>query len=317
MAGSKIGKPSRNPLSSSNLISIKDLDKSTIELVLKESSRMHSLLAERKSTDMLKNKIMATLFYEPSTRTRLSFESAMQRLGGGVIGFADAGTTSTSKGESLEDTIKVVSAYADVIVLRHPQEGAARMAVEHSDVPVINAGDGAGQHPTQALLDLFTIKLEKKKLEGLNVALVGDLRNARTSHSLAYALALFGNDLTFIAPEALQMQKEIVDDIKKQYGVSVRSTDSLEKALSADVVYIPRVQKERFSSLKEYNRFADYYKVNKDFLSKADADIIIMSPLPRVNEISREIDNTKNAVYFKQAAYGVPVRMAILKMILG
>jgi aspartate carbamoyltransferase catalytic subunit len=300
-----------------NLISITDLDRKAVELILKESESMSMLLAEKRSIDPLRNRIMATLFFEPSTRTRLSFESAMQRLGGGVIGFADAATSSATKGESLEDTIKVVSAYADIIVLRHPVKGAVQEAAKYADVPLINAGDGAGHHPTQAIMDLFTIKMEKKRLEGLNVAIVGDLKNARTSHSLAYALAMFGNELTLIAPEQLQMQDEIVNDIKRTYGTKIRKSDSFELALNADVVYIPRVQKERFSNLREYRRFANHYQVNKAFLSRADADVIVMSPLPRINEISREVDATKNAVYFKQAAYGVPVRMAILRMMLG
>lgn len=309
-----------NPLRSRNLISVKDMEIDGIELVLKESAKMQSLLKEGRSgknTDLLRNKIMAVLFFEPSTRTRLSFESAMQRLGGGVIGFADPSTSSSIKGESLEDTVKVVSAYSDVIVLRHPKEGVMEEAVGYSDVPIINAGDGTGQHPTQALIDLFTIKIEKNRLNKLNIALIGDLKHARTTHSLAYALAMFGNDLTLIAPPELQMPHNITYELENSYGIEIKRSDSLEQALGADVVYIPRVQRERFADLAQYKRFAEYYRVNKTFLSRADADIMIMSPLPRTTEISREVDATKNAAYFKQAAYGVPVRMAILNLILG
>lgn len=302
--------------SGKNLISIKDFSKAHIEDMLDKSEAMlHSLERHERRLE-LQSKIMATLFFEPSTRTRLSFESAMQRLGGGAIGFADASTSSSAKGETLADTVKIVSSYADIIVIRHPKAGAMAEAVENASVPVINAGDGIGEHPTQALIDLFTIRMEKKRLGGLDIALVGDLKNGRTIHSLAYALAMFGNNLTLIAPDALQMPEGMVEDIKSRYHVEVSRSDSLDEAGRCEVVYIPRVQKERFTDIDEYHRFAKYYVVNRDFLEKADGDPIIMSPLPRTEEISRDIDNMKNSVYFKQASYGVPVRMAILSMIL-
>ncbi len=305
-------------LKGKNLLSIKQLSKPQIESIMSQSETMLHALERRERLTYLQNMIMATLFFEPSTRTRLSFESAMQRLGGGVIGFADSSTTSTVKGESLADTIEVVSSYADIIAIRHPQIGSAEEAAAHSRVPVINAGDGAGQHPTQALLDMFTIKMEKGRIEGLKVAIIGDLKNARTSRSLAYTLALFGNDLTFIGPKALQMPKEVSSELTKDYGINIETSDSLSAALNADVIYIPRIQKERFADINEYKKYAaNYYTINKKFLSKATRDPIIMSPLPRITEISREIDNMKNSVYFKQASYGIPVRMAILKMILG
>jgi aspartate carbamoyltransferase catalytic subunit len=300
-----------------DLISTKDMTKQEIEAVLSESAKMLDFLQKGKKLDYLQNNILATLFYEPSTRTRLSFESAMQRLGGGVIGFADPASSSAMKGESLEDTIKVVSSYADVIVIRHNQEGAAKKAAEISDVPIINAGDGVGQHPTQALLDLFTIKKEKGKDEKLKIAIVGDLKNGRTVHSLAYVLALFGNDITFIAPEALQIPNAILDDLNKRYGNHMEKSESLEEALDADVIYMTRIQKERFLDHNEYSNFANYYTVNSDFLKKANDGVIIMHPLPRLSEISPGIDKMKNSVYFKQASYGVPVRMAILNMILN
>lgn len=302
-------------LFNTDLISIKDLTKKDIEAVLAEAARMLKHIETGKKLDYLQNEIMATLFYEPSTRTRLSFESAMQRLGGGVIGFSDPTVSSSTKGESLADTIKVVSSYADIIVLRHMQEGAAQKAIEFSAVPIINAGDGIGQHPTQALLDLFTIKKEKGSLKNLHVAIVGDLKNGRTAHSLAYALSLFESSVSFIAPEELQIPDSILKDLRKTHW-NIEKSERLEKALDADVIYMTRIQKERFSRPEDYIKFANYYKVDNKFLQKADEDVIVMHPLPRVTEISPEIDKYKNSVYFKQAAYGVPVRMAILNMIL-
>ncbi len=306
-----------NKLFGKNLISLTELDKDTVESILAESAAMNKLLEEKRSTDVLKNRIMAALFFEPSTRTRLSFETAMLRLGGGTIGFSDASTTSTIKGETLSDTIKVVSSYADIIVIRHPKAGAATEAAKYSDVPVINGGDGAAEHPTQALYDLFTIKMQKKKLEGMKVAIVGDMKNTRPIHSFAYGVAMFNNDITFISPQQLQIPTEMEKDLVKRYGVKIKKSDSIDDAKDADVVYIPRIQKERFSDPKQYEKFAHYYTINKKFLSKANDDIIVMSPLPRLTEISTDIDDMKNSVYFKQAAYGVPVRMAILKMILS
>ena len=304
-------------LSGRNLLSIKDLSKSQVEAIIKESELMLEAMKKHAKLSYLQNMILATLFFEPSTRTRLSFESAMQRLGGGVIGFADASTTSSTKGESLADTMEVVSTYADAIVIRHPNIGSAEVAAAHSRVPVINAGDGAGQHPTQALLDLFTIKVEKKKIKGLNVAIIGDLKNARTSKSLAYILAMFGNDLTLIGPKSLQMQKDTADELKEKYAINVKTSESLDAALDSDVIYIPRIQKERFADPEEYKKYAaNYYTIDKKFIEKSRHDPIIMSPLPRITEISHEIDGMKNSVYFKQASYGVPVRMAVLKMIL-
>jgi len=298
-----------------DLISIKDLTKKDIEAVLTESAKMLKHVENGKKLDYLQNEIMATLFYEPSTRTRLSFESAMQRLGGGVIGFSDPAVSSSMKGETLMDTIKVVSSYADIIVLRHMQEGAAAKALEFSAVPIINAGDGIGQHPTQALLDLFTIKQEKGSLKNLNIAIVGDLKNGRTVHSLAYALALFNSSISFIAPDDIQIPDTILKDLRKTHWNIEKSSD-LDKALDADVIYMTRIQKERFARQEDYIKFANYYKVDNKFLQKADEDVIVMHPLPRITEISPEIDNSRNSVYFKQAAYGVPVRMAILNMIL-
>jgi len=300
-----------------DIISIKDFSKDEIEYILEYAKRMIPYANAEKHTTLLQQQILATLFFEPSTRTRLSFECAMHRLGGNVIGFADPSGTSLKKGESLADTIRMADSYSDAIVIRHPQEGAARLAAEFSDVPVLNAGDGAGQHPTQCLLDLFTILTEKKKIKGNNVVLLGDLKYGRTVHSLAYALALFKADLTFVSPETLKMPKEVINECK-EFGVEPVSTTNLEKAIKdADVLYATRIQKERFPDAEEYNRVVGSYKVDNTLLQQAKEDLIVMHPLPRVVEINPEVDATAHALYFKQAFNGVPVRMALLSLILG
>jgi aspartate carbamoyltransferase catalytic subunit len=300
-----------------DIISIKDFSKEEIEYILEYAKRMIPYANAEKHTAHLQERILATLFFEPSTRTRLSFESAMHRLGGRVIGFADPSGTSLKKGESLADTIRMADAYSDAIVIRHPQEGAARLAAEFSEVPVLNAGDGAGQHPTQCLLDLFTIMTEKKKIKGNNVVLLGDLKYGRTVHSLAYALSLFKADLTLVSPETLKMPKEVINECK-EFGVEPVSTSNLEKAIKeADVLYVTRIQKERFPDAEEYSRVVGSYSVNKALLEQAKEDLIVMHPLPRVIEIDPDVDNTPHALYFKQAFNGVPVRMALLSLILG
>jgi len=300
-----------------DIISIKDFSKEEIEYILEYSKRMIPYANAEKHTTLLNQHILAALFFEPSTRTRLSFESAMHRLGGNVIGFADPSGTSQKKGESLADTIRMADSYSDAIVIRHPQEGAARLAAEFSEVPVLNAGDGAGQHPTQCLLDLFTILTEKKKIKGNKVALLGDLKYGRTVHSLAYALSLFKADLTFVSPETLKMPKEVINECK-EFGVEPVSTSNLEKAIKeVDVLYVTRIQKERFPDAEEYNRVVGSYKVDNTLLQQAKQDLIIMHPLPRVVEIDPEVDKTTHALYFKQAFNGLPVRMALLSLILG
>lgn len=300
-----------------DVISIKDFSKAELELILDLAKQMVPVAQGQKKSNLLAGKILATLFFEPSTRTRLSFESAMKRLGGGVIGFAGAGITSAVKGETLADTVKVAEAYADVLVIRHPNEGSARLASEFSSKPVINAGDGAGQHPTQTLLDLFTIKEELGKIEAKNVVLVGDLRYGRTVHSLAYALALFKANLTFVAPPQLKMPPEVVSGLKK-VGLVPKQLSSLEEALpETDVLYVTRIQKERFPDIHEYAKVAGSYRVSLELLKNVKPELIILHPLPRVDEIAYEVDATKYARYFKQASNGVPVRMAILSLILG
>ena len=300
-----------------DIISIKDFSKNEINFILKNAEKMVAYAKGKNYIDILKGKILSSLFFEPSTRTRLSFESSMNRLGGRVIGFADPTATSQKKGESLADTIRMADSYSDVIVIRHPQEGAARLAAEFAEAPVLNAGDGAGRHPTQCLLDLFTIKSEKKKIEGKNIVLLGDLKYGRTVHSLAYALSLYGANLTFVSPDSLKMPTEVLNECE-ELGAQPRNTSNLEKSIkNADVLYVTRIQKERFPDAEEYNQVVGAYKVDKNLLKNSRRDLVIMHPLPRVTEINPEIDKTKHALYFKQAFNGVPVRMALLSLVLG
>jgi len=300
-----------------DIISIRDFSKKELDFILSYAKTMIPYAKGEKTTNILQGKVLSSLFFEPSTRTRLSFESAMNRLDGKIIGFADPTATSQRKGESLADTIRMADAYSDVIVIRHPLEGAARLAAEFSEVPIINAGDGAGRHPTQCFLDLFTILLEKKKINGQHVILMGDLKYGRTVHSLAYALALYGAELTFVSPKTLQMPKEIVTECK-ELGVNLQSTSKLEKAIkTADVLYVTRIQKERFPDAEEYTQVVGSYQINNEMLKHGKEELIIMHPLPRVTEIAPEVDYTNHAVYFQQAFNGVPMRMALLSLVTG
>jgi len=300
-----------------DIISIKDFSKKEINYILNYGKTMVPYAKGEKYTDILKGKVLSSLFFEPSTRTRLSFESAMNRLGGRIVGFADPTATSQKKGESLADTVRMADSYSDVIVVRHPHEGAARLAAEFADVPVLNAGDGAGRHPTQCLLDLFTILMEKKRIGKNKIVLLGDLKYGRTVHSLAYALSLYGTELTFVSPESLKMPKEVVQECRG-FGVEPISTSNLEKAVKdADVLYVTRIQRERFPDAEEYNRVVGTYKVDVDLMKYVKKDLIVMHPLPRVTEIDPEVDKTPHALYFKQAFNGVPVRMALLSLVMG
>ena len=300
-----------------DIVSIKDLTEDEILHILDVADGMIPIARGEEKSDLLKGKIMASLFFEPSTRTRLSFEAAMKRLGGNVIGFAQPGATSMQKGESLADTIRTAESYCDVIVMRHPQEGSARMAAEFASVPIINGGDGAGHHPTQCLLDLFTIREEKGSIGENKVALVGDLKYGRTVHSLAYALALFKAEMVFIAPEQLQMPPEVVEECKAMGAPISFETDLEEATGDVDVIYVTRIQKERFPDPEEYNKVVGIYEINSRILGKGKKDVIVMHPLPRVYEIAPEVDGTKYAAYFRQAFNGVPVRMALLSLVLG
>jgi len=297
-----------------DIISIKDFSREEIDYVLKLAQAMEPIAL--KGSDMLKGKILATLFFEPSTRTRLSFESAMHKLGGSAIGFAEAEIASVKKGENLADTVRVVENYADVIALRHPLEGAARLAAEFSKVPIINGGSGAEEHPTQALLDLYTTMKEKSKIDGLKIALVGDLRYGRTVHSLAYALSLYDIELYLVSPESLKMRREVLQTIKERISVTQRT--SLEKIVPlVDVLYVTRIQKERFPDPAEYAKVRGSYKIDLETLKKAKEDLIILHPLPRIDEVAAEVDKTSYARYFQQVWNGIVVRMALLALILG
>ncbi|MGB2841269.1 MAG: aspartate carbamoyltransferase [Halobacteriota archaeon] len=303
-----------------HIISTREFSKEEIDYVLSRAEELERYArgeeqGRGRKSDLLKGKILANLFYEPSTRTRFSFETAMKRLGGGVINLSSTEASSVAKGENLADTIRTVSGYCDVIVLRHPQEGASRMAASFSSVPIINAGDGAGQHPTQTLLDLYTIKREGL-LDGLKIALIGDLKYGRTVHSLAYALSLYGATLFFVSPEALRMPDEIKLDLKEAGAEVIESTDIKEIVKEVNVLYITRIQKERFPDPAEYRKVAGTYRITTGLIEENE-DVIIMHPLPKVDEIDVAVDGTKNARYFKQAFYGVPVRMAILSILLG
>ncbi|MDG6218673.1 MAG: aspartate carbamoyltransferase [Candidatus Thermoplasmatota archaeon] len=300
-----------------DIISIKDFSKLEINNILHYAKNMIPYAKGEKTTTLLKGKILSSLFFEPSTRTRLSFESAMNRLNGRVIGFADPTATSQKKGETLADTIRMADAYSDIIVIRHPSEGAARLAANFADAPILNAGDGAGHHPTQCLLDLFTIQQEKKKIGEQHIVLLGDLKYGRTVHSLSYALSLYGAQLTFVSPQSLSMPREVINECK-ELGVNPKSTTKLEKALAdADVLYVTRIQKERFPDLEEYNRVVGMFQITSSLLQQAKEDLIVMHPLPRVTEITPDVDNTQHAMYFKQAFNGVPIRMALLSLITG
>ena len=272
-----------------------------------------------KYADACKRKKLATCFYEPSTRTRLSFEAAMLNLGGSVLGFAGADSSSAAKGESVSDTIRVISSYADICAIRHPKEGAALVAASKSDIPVINAGDGGHQHPTQTLTDLLTIRSLKGRLDNLTIGLCGDLKFGRTVHSLIHAFARYENiRFILISPEELRVPEYIREDVLKAHNIEYKEVERLEDAIGElDALYMTRVQRERFFNEEDYIRLKDFYVLNKEKLTLAKEDMLILHPLPRVNEIAVEVDDDPRAVYFKQAKYGVYVRMALILTLLG
>jgi aspartate carbamoyltransferase catalytic subunit len=297
-----------------DIVSIKDFTREEIDHILKTSAAMEPIA--KKGSNMLSGKILATLFFEPSTRTRLSFEAAMNKLGGTTIGFAEPKVAAIKKGENLADTIRVVENYADVLVLRHPLEGAARLAAEFSDVPVINAGSGAEEHPTQALLDLYTILKEKGTIDGLNITLMGDLRYGRTVHSLAYALSLYNVKLFLVSPQLLRMRREVSDAIKQR--IDIVEGSMVEEVLpETDVLYVTRIQEERFPDPAEYAKVSGTYRIDVNTLKGAKDDLIIMHPLPRVDEIAHEVDDTPYARYFQQVWNGIVTRTALLALIFG
>ncbi len=320
-----------------DLVSIFDFSDREVEAIFELADEMD----ERRHAclKLAEGRLLCTLFYEPSTRTRLSFEAAMQRLGGSVLSVADATMTSVAKGETIADTIRIVESYADAIVIRHPLEGSARVAADYASAPVINAGDGSHEHPTQTLLDLYTIRREKGKLKDLSVALVGDLRYGRTVHSLAFGLARFGVKVTLVSPKGLEFPAHLLSRLEKEFNCKPAQYQSLgdmitdpeairrkagkQKALATEVLgtfdalYVTRVQKERFESEKAYQQAKRGYALTQEMLSRARPDALVMHPLPRVDELAFELDRDPRAVYFRQAAYGLPVRMALLAALLG
>jgi aspartate carbamoyltransferase catalytic subunit len=293
---------------SEGVISAKQFDREDIEYILKKGKEMIST----KNSSLLQGKILATLFFEPSTRTRLSFESAMYRLGGSVIGFHSGDVSSIKKGESIADTIRTVENYSDCIVMRHSLEGAARMASKFSKVPIINAGSGSGEHPTQALLDLLTITEEIGSLDGLNIGLMGDLKYGRTVHSLSILLSNFDINIYFISPLGLRMRNRDKDFLQ-QRQVKYKETTDYRKILNIlDVLYMTRIQKERFADLEEYEKIKGFYIFRKDDLDDTKDNFRLLHPLPRITEISSDVDSSEKAIYFKQTYYGIPMRKALL-----
>ena len=290
------------------IISAKQFDREDIEYILNKGKEM---IRERNS-NLLSGKILATLFFEPSTRTRLSFESAMYRLGGNVIGFHSGDVSSIKKGESIADTIRTVENYCDCIVMRHSLEGAARMASKFAQVPVINAGSGSGEHPTQALLDLLTITEEFGALNGLNIGLMGDLKYGRTVHSLSILLSNFDVNVYFISPVELKMRNRDKDFLQQRHMKYKEITDYRKILNILDVLYMTRVQKERFIDLEEYEKVKEYYTFREKDLENTKDEFRLLHPLPRITEISPGVDNSEKAIYFKQTSYGIPMRKAIL-----
>ena len=288
-----------------------------IEHVLRTADDLRSRLEKTKALDLAKGYLLGALFFEPSTRTRLSFETAMHRLGGDVVGFAEASSTSTAKGETLADTIRTVDQYVDVIAMRHPRIGSAREAAEVARAPVINGGDGAGQHPTQALQDLFTIRSELGSLEGKTIVLCGDLKYGRTVHAGVEVYRHFPLRLVLVAPESLRMPEEITSRLRSQ-GLEIRETTDLEAALKeADVLYMTRIQRERFEDAAEYERLKDSYILTREMVERLRPQLTILHPLPRVNEITTDVDGMSGAAYFRQVRNGVAIRMALLALVLG
>lgn len=305
------------PFYGKDVISVSQFSRTDLEYIFGVAKEMRAMVERVGTFDLLKGKILANLFYEPSTRTSSSFLAAMERLGGSVIPINEVRYSSVAKGESLPDTIRTLECYADVIVIRHPDVGSAEVAAKYSKKPVINAGDGIGEHPTQALLDLFTIKEELGQVDGLTVTMLGDLKNGRTVHSLSRLLSTFVVRLNYVSPEILRMPPELVEELKVK-GVSQKEFDALEPVLAeTDVLYVTRVQKERFESQDLYEKVKGAFVITPETMEQAKEKMIIMHPLPRVGEISMEVDDDPRAAYFRQMEYGLYVRMALLAMVLG
>ena len=298
-----------------DILSIKDLPKEQLEKIFTSTDKIMQLNPSDRR-EICKGKTLGYLFYEPSTRTRLSFDAAMASIGGNSLGISDISSSSTQKGESLADTVKIMSIYSDVLVLRHTMDGSSRFAAEVSEKPVINAGSGTEEHPTQAIQDLFTIKKEKKKIDGLKIGIVGDLKYGRTVYSLLHGLGNYDVDVRLISPESLRIRSDSTYEIKKKLNFT-ESTNLDDHIDELDVLYVTRIQKERFPDEEEYLKVKGSYVVGLDLLKQMKDDCIILHPLPRIDEISPDIDNTKNAKYFEQAEYGKYTRAALLGLILN
>jgi len=311
------GDQRHSPFYGKDILSVNQFSRQDLEYIFGVAHEMREMVTRVGTFDLLKGKILANLFYEPSTRTSSSFFSAMERLGGSVISINEVRYSSVSKGESLPDTVRTLECYADVIVLRHPEVGASAMAAKYARKPIINAGDGVGEHPTQALLDLFTIFEELKGVDGLTVTMLGDLKYGRTVHSLARLLSLFDVRLNYVSPEILRIPPEIIAELDEK-GIPQREHFTLEEVLpETDVLYVTRVQKERFSDPEEYEQVKDAFVITPEVMQAAKDEMIVMHPLPRVSEISMAVDEDPRAAYFRQMEYGLYVRMALLAMVLG
>jgi aspartate carbamoyltransferase catalytic subunit len=304
-----------NHLYDHDIVSIKDFTKQDLEFIFRSTDKISTLRPNEKS-ELGKGRTLGYIFYEPSTRTRMSFEAAMASLGGSSIGIFDPKSSSIEKGESLADTIRIIDLYSDVIILRHPLDGSSRFAGELSRNPIINAGSGSEEHPTQAMLDLYTILKEKKKINNLTIGIVGDLKYGRTVYSLLYALANYNVEVHLISPSILGIRKESIYDVRKKLKLYEHS--QLEDILpKLDVIYVTRIQRERFPDIQEYEKVKGTYTIDNNILTKAKPDVSIMHPMPRMEEISHSIDDTSNAIYFKQAAYGKELRAALLALVLN
>jgi aspartate carbamoyltransferase catalytic subunit len=301
-----------------DILSVKQFSRADLEYIIEVAHEMRIMVERIGTFDLLKGKILANLFYEPSTRTASSFMAAMERLGGAVIPISEVRYSSVAKGESLPDTVRTLECYADVIVLRHPEVGAAALAAKYCKKPVINAGDGVGEHPTQALLDTFTIREELGRLDNLTVTMLGDLRFGRTVHSLARLLTLFnGVTLNYVSPEILRMPKDVMDEVAEK-GILQTEQMTLRKVLpKTDVLYVTRVQKERFEDVAEYEKVKSAFVITPAIMKAAKKKMIVMHPLPRITEITMEFDDDPRAAYFREMEYGLYVRMALLAMVLG
>ncbi|MGI6208848.1 MAG: aspartate carbamoyltransferase [Anaerolineae bacterium] len=305
-----------NPLAGRDIIEVPALTRDDIDLITATSHEFEKRLQRERIIPLLDQYILATLFYEPSTRTRLSFEAAMHRLAGRVISVAEVTSSSVAKGESIDDTVRTIEQYADVIVMRHPEAGAAQVAADAMSIPLINAGDGSRNHPTQALLDLYTIEKERGSVDGQTIALVGDLKYGRTTHSLAEALSYYKARILLVSPSELRMPERIRARLQHA-GVEFRETEDIEEAVrEADVLYLTRIQRERFPSPADYDRFRGVFHVDPDMVQRTKKKAIVMHPLPRVDEISHQVDALPQAAYFRQARNGVYVRMALLALVL-